>query len=150
MEIYGKITTEVEARKCIKAAVISAAIVCTITLTAVLGGMLKPDALIDAVIFGIMAWQISKGSRAWAVSALVLFVLEKIIQIVGGKTTAPMVTVAIAIVLGFVEGIRGTYALHRILQTQPALPPVQSTPQPPIPSNATAETGLVKFHYVAK
>ncbi len=37
---------------------------------------LSASALFDAALFGIVAWRVWNGSRAWAVTGLVLYVFE--------------------------------------------------------------------------
>jgi len=68
-------------------------------------------ALIDAAIFGVLAFYINRMSRTAAITALSLFFYEILyMSITIGK--GPSI-VALFFVLAFVNGIRGTFAYHK-------------------------------------
>lgn len=79
----------------------------------------SPWALIDAGLFAVVAWRIYRMSRAWAVVGLLLFVVERGYTFYehGAKATAGIV-VAVILLLGFVNGVRGAFAYRRLSATQ--------------------------------
>ena len=105
-----------------------AAVVCAVitalfaTIAATSGNAVAgigPVAYADAVVFAVIAWRIRARSKSFAVIGLVLFVIEKIFQL----ATQPLslgfgILVAIALLLAFITGVRGTFAYHRIKEAQ--------------------------------
>lgn len=73
----------------------------------------SPLSLIDAGLFAIVAWRIYRMSRAWALAGLLLYVYELTYSVYlhGTKATASWFGGAILLV-GFVNGARGTFAYH--------------------------------------
>jgi len=93
----------------------------TLFAVASIAGVLSKDfpidgwALVDAAIFGIIAWGIYQMSRVAAVAGLVIYCLEKIyMQSVMGTKFASGLIVAVIIILAFINAIRGTFAYHRM------------------------------------
>ncbi len=80
-------------------------------------------AYVDAALFGLIAWRIRRRSKAFAVAGLCLFVLEKIFQYATQPQFA-IVGLALGVVLLmlFINGVRGTFAYHRMSSAQPPLP----------------------------
>jgi hypothetical protein len=76
-------------------------------------GMTSPASWVDAGLFALISWLIFKMSRIAAVSGLVLFLLEKVYQIVHVRLPVSGYVVAIFVTCGFIWGIRGTFAFHR-------------------------------------
>jgi hypothetical protein len=106
----------------------------------------SPMGLIDAALFGIVAWRVWNGSRAWAVTGLVLYCLEIIFNVISRPPGVGILT--FIILLALINGVRGTFGLHKYvemnkaqIQAQPAAPgaamgsymPTSSTPPPPPP-----------------
>jgi hypothetical protein len=73
-------------------------------------------ALVDAVLFAVIAWRIWKMSRAWALIGLLLFVVEKVywVYVRGPKG----IVMSVIILLGFITSVRGTFAYARLGQVQ--------------------------------
>lgn len=73
----------------------------------------SPLSLLDAGLFAIVAWRIYRMSRAWALVGLLLYVYELAYSVYlhGTKVTASLFVGAILLV-GFVNGVRGTFAYH--------------------------------------
>ena len=71
-------------------------------------------ALVDAVLFALIAWRIWKMFRVWVVIGLVLFAAEKTywIYVRGPKG----LVMSVIILLGFVTSVRGTFACARLGQ----------------------------------
>jgi hypothetical protein len=69
---------------------------------------------IDAIVFGLIAWGISRRSRICAVSGLVLFAIEKVIQLAKYGLGILGLAVAGFFIVLFVVGIKGTFAFHRL------------------------------------
>ena len=69
--------------------------------------------LIDAGLFAIVAWRIYRMSRAWAVVGLLLYVVERVYAVSVRGSTAGIV-VGVVLLLGFVNGVRGTFAYHHL------------------------------------
>jgi hypothetical protein len=73
-------------------------------------GMLIADVLLVALIL-FLCWRIKTG-RGWisSVVLLVWFVVEAAFKIVGGSSNVGWIIFYIAMTMGFVEGVRGTWA----------------------------------------
>jgi hypothetical protein len=73
--------------------------------------------LIDAVIFGIIAWGIYRLSRVAAVMALIYYMIGQVSMIAASFESGRKYSVgpiAILMILAFVNSIRGTFAYHRL------------------------------------
>jgi hypothetical protein len=73
-------------------------------------------ALVDAGVFGLVAWRIYKMSRAWAVIGLVLYLLgvgERLLNRPSIAFNVAFVIVVTGIALAFIGGVRGAFAFHR-------------------------------------
>ncbi len=93
----------------------------TLFAVASISGMLPKEfpidgwALVDAAIFGIIAWGIYRMSRVAAVAGLVGYSLEKIyMQATLGSKVGSGLFVAVIIILAFINAVRGTFAYHRM------------------------------------
>jgi hypothetical protein len=72
-------------------------------------------ALIDAAIFGLIAWGIYRMSRVAAVAGLVLYIIERIaMHIVLGKSHISGIFVTVLFLFAFINAVRGTFAYHRM------------------------------------
>jgi hypothetical protein len=77
-----------------------------------------PTAWLDAIIFAALGVGIGKMSRAAAIGALVLYVVEQVAMTpVAGLSPVTMV----AMVACFVQGVRGTWAFHKFRQQPPGM-----------------------------
>jgi hypothetical protein len=75
-------------------------------------------ALFDAAIFGIVAWRIYRMSRAWALVGLIGFMAERAYSLyVRGFTVGAGLFVSIVILFAFINGVRGTFAFHKLSKT---------------------------------
>jgi hypothetical protein len=80
-----------------------------------------PGALVDVVIFWIIACGLYKMSRTAAIAGLCLYLIEIIhLWLIYGLLDAPL---TIIIILLFANSIRGTFAYHRFKQTHMTLNP---------------------------
>jgi ABC-type polysaccharide/polyol phosphate export permease len=68
--------------------------------------------LVDAIIFALIAWRISKVSRAWAVVGLLMYLLEVGYKLATNPSSA-LGIVTIIFILTYINGIRGTFAYHQ-------------------------------------
>lgn len=75
-----------------------------------------PLAFIDAGLFAIIAVGLWRMSRGAAVAGLVLFVAEKILGAIESGSFQGA-HVAAVLILAFVHGVRGTFALARLTAT---------------------------------
>ncbi len=75
----------------------------------------SPLSLVDAGLFAIIAWRVYRMSRAWALVGLLGYVGERAYSIYahGAAATAGWV-VGVIILLGFVNGVRGTFAYRKL------------------------------------
>lgn len=92
----------------------AAGIVALITFGFVVFGNLGPSGLLDVGLFALVCWRICKMSRAWAVVGLLLFLAEKAIQLAKGPVPTSGWVVLALLIGGFIGGIRGTFAFHRL------------------------------------
>ena len=73
-----------------------------------------PWAFVDAALFAILGLTIRRSvSRVAAVSALALFILERVDGFYTRGVTAAVGVVALMLLMGFVSGVRGAFAYHR-------------------------------------
>jgi hypothetical protein len=100
--------------------------------------------LVDAALFGIVAWRIWCGSRAFAVAGLSLYALEVLYGVVTHPPGVGILT--IIIMLALINGVRGTFGLHKfeevnkqqmMMSAPPAMAyhaamPSTSVPPPPM------------------
>jgi hypothetical protein len=70
--------------------------------------------LLDAALFALVAWQTWRGSRAFAVTGLALYGLEVLYGVVTHPPGIGILT--IIILLALVNGVRGTFGLHKYEQ----------------------------------
>jgi hypothetical protein len=102
------------------------------------------SALVDAALFGVVAWRIWCGSRWFAIGGLSLYALEVLYNVVKHPPGVGILTVII--MLALINGVRGTFALHKFVElkkqqmlNQPlpmayqASMPTTSVPPPPMP-----------------
>jgi hypothetical protein len=102
------------------AACFLAGIMSLIALASILGRL--PDnfprdgwMLIDAAIFGLIAWGIYRMSRVAAISGLVLYIIERIdMHVMMGKSHISGIFVTVMFLFAFINAIRGTFAYHRM------------------------------------
>jgi len=94
-----------------------AAFVAGLTVLLVVIGMLtgsalmgiSPSALVDAALFGLVAWRVWNGSRPWAVAGLVLYLFEILWNLTHHHGVGLLTLI---VVLALANGVRGTFALH--------------------------------------
>jgi len=128
-----------EAKKACRVAMWCAIVVASVTsLFSVLAmagtriGNLPIDgsALFDAALFAGIAFGLSRFSRFAGVAGFALFLLERIFMIAKGGPAAGGLFMGIFLLLGFLHGMRGAFAYHKLQsQTQPQpLGPVAAPP----------------------
>jgi hypothetical protein len=100
------------------------AIISMVSPVRVLG--IGPAALLDAVLFGVVAWRVWVGSRAWAIAGLVLYCFEIIWSVVTHPPGVGILT--IIILLALINGVRGTFGLHKYMEMNKPQPVLQSAP----------------------
>ena len=72
-----------------------------------------PSSLADALLFAFLGFMVHrKTSRIAAVAALVMFVADRIYAGVEDGLSAAVGVLALILVLGFIAGVRGTFAYH--------------------------------------
>jgi hypothetical protein len=73
------------------------------------------SAYIDAGLFVVIAWRIRRRSRAFAVVGLVLFIIEKVLLFISApQASTSGIFMSVLILLLFINGVRGNFALHRL------------------------------------
>jgi len=120
--LWPNVSEQDGAMKAIKGASQAAFIVSGITalvaVIALVGG--KPVAgfegwaLVDAILMAVAGWRITKHSRAWAVVALVYWTGASVARVLSVSAVGAFGVVTIIILLAFVGGVRGTFALHKL------------------------------------
>ena len=81
-------------------------------------------AYVDAVLLVIIAWRIRRRSRVFAVIGLALFVAEKIFQFATQPQAYFGILMAVALLFCFINGVRCTFAYHRMLAAKAQEPAV--------------------------
>jgi hypothetical protein len=73
--------------------------------------------LIDATIFALIAWRISKLSRTWAVVGLLMYLLEIGYKLATNPSGA-LGVLTIIFILTYINAIRGAFAYHRFRKAE--------------------------------
>lgn len=78
---------------------------------------INTGAYLDALLFFVIAWRIKNYSKFFAIAAVLMFILEKVIlaQTQGAKGWP----LAVVILLMFITGARGVFAYHRYSENEP-------------------------------
>jgi hypothetical protein len=111
--------------------------------TSVMG--IGPWSLVDAALFAVVAWRTWCGSRAFAVAGLSLYALEVLYNVLAHPPGVGILT--IIIMLALMNGVRGTFGLHKFEESkkqrivnqpppmayQAAMPTTSVPPPPPLP-----------------
>jgi hypothetical protein len=129
--IQDQQTARKVARQAFWAAIVVAAITTVFAALAMAGtslGGTTAGAFVDAAIFALVAIGIWKMSRTAAVAGLAIFALEKILMFQSLQKPGNLF-VAIAILFGFANGVRATFAYHKLAAAEPTA----SDPAPLIP-----------------
>jgi len=115
--IYDELSARAVAKQGMWAAFFVAIVTAAVSFLAGAGvSLIKgigPTAWLDAAIFAALGFGIRNMSRAAAVGALVLYVAERVVM---AQTSGLNPAMAIGVVLGFVQGIRGTFAFQKYRQ----------------------------------
>lgn len=74
--------------------------------------VVEPWAIVDAVIVASLGLMIRRMSRAAAVAALLMFLIERLFAGIEHGLKAEIGVVAIVVAFSFVSGVRGTVAWH--------------------------------------
>lgn len=82
--------------------------------------------LVDALLFGVIAWRIRRMSRAWAVAGLLIYLFEVGFNITDRKPGA-LGVVTVVFILTYVGAIRGAFAYHRFGEAVAVTEPPAST-----------------------
>src|SRR5215471_13046941 len=75
---------------------------------------IQPYGFVVAVIFGVIAFGLEKQSRVAAVAAFVLYLIERIYMIVQTGSFLGAGALGIVVLIGFLNGIRGTFAMAKL------------------------------------
>ena len=80
--------------------------------------MISSWAFVDAALFGLIAFFLTKHSRVAAWSGLIMYLAERIFAMVAtGKVGSPIIPAILT--LGLIAGVRGTHAWHRLKNETP-------------------------------
>src|SRR5262245_17894989 len=71
-------------------------------------------ALVVACFMALIGWRITKQSRAWAVVALIYWAVNMLAKVFSGSATGAFGVVTILVLMAFVSGVRGTFAIQRL------------------------------------
>jgi len=130
--LWPKIDNREAAERAMKNAASAAFLVVAVTgtvaiLAVVLGHPILGiggSALVDAALFALIGWRISKHSRIAAIFGLLLYLLEAGQRFVSsaGSTPGAGFVVTVFFILYFVHGVRGAMSLHQspAASTQPS------------------------------
>ena len=87
--------------------------------------------LLDAAIFALIGWRIYAMSRTWAVLGLLAYLGEAAYGLYAHGPSRFGIMMVI-LVLGFVSGVRGTFAFHNYSMAAQPIGTFPSTPPPPL------------------
>jgi hypothetical protein len=120
---WAEIKDRDTAKKAAMQGVGAATLVSVVTAIMAVGGWMGagPGALVDAALFGAVAFGIYRMSRAAAVCGLVLYLLERVYAMSQGSGGGGIM-MAIFLTMAFVQSIRGTYAYHGLKAALPSVP----------------------------
>lgn len=90
------------------------------------GGYYDAWILVDAALFGVIAWRLWKNSRSWAVLALLLTIAELWDKLRNARSTFGVIT--IALLLCFINATRGAFAFHKYSVEEDASKPESVPP----------------------
>jgi hypothetical protein len=105
-------------------AIVVAGITALFALVAIAGVKLFPidgSALLDAALFGGIAFGLSRCSRFAGVAGFVLFLIERIYMIAKVGFVPGALIFGVVLLMGFFNGMRGAFAYNK-LQTRTAVP----------------------------
>lgn len=120
--VWPAVDTPEAARYAVRQAFWGAIFVCAVTALLAFIAMsssarlpVGPSALVDAAIFGAIAFGLWKESRVAAVAGLVVYAIERFhMMTVSPPRGAGTLLVIVALTCAFIGGIRGTFALHEM------------------------------------
>jgi hypothetical protein len=75
------------------------------------------SALVDAAIFGVVAFFLARHSRVAAWTGLVVYCLERVYMWATVPASRTALIMPVIFILAFIGGVRGAQALHRFRQT---------------------------------
>ena len=101
------------ARQAMWASLIVAGITAVVSQMQVLG--LNNWALVDVALFALIAYGIYRMSRVSAILGLLLFIVERVLMFQTSGRTGGLV--ALALLVAFIHGVRGTFGFHRLRQS---------------------------------
>jgi hypothetical protein len=133
MSDWSKITDAKTARDAAMQGVGACVFVAAVTgLMAILSIVLKHPVLgidglglVDAGLFGVIAWRTYRMSRPWALIGLLLYVVEAAIRVKNGFVSIGGLVVAFVIISGFSNGVRGVFGFHRFGQVDKGMEPLK-------------------------
>jgi hypothetical protein len=123
-EIKDRDTARKVARQAFWAAIFVVGVTTLFATLAVFGTSFAgttPAAYIDAAVMGVIAIGLWRMSRTAAVAALVLFIVERILGAEDGIKPGS-VFLMIVLLIAFANGVRATFAYHRMRPVEPAMP----------------------------
>ena len=77
------------------------------------------SALVDATIFGVIAFFLARHSRVAAWAGLLIYGIERVYMWGTVPASRTALIMPVIFILAFIGGVRGTMALHRLRQTPP-------------------------------
>jgi hypothetical protein len=83
---------------------------------------ITPAALLDAALFGAIAFGLSRHSRFAAIAGFLLYLAEKIYALVTTGSILGVGALGVIILFGLFNGIRGTVAYQKLLAAIPPQP----------------------------
>jgi hypothetical protein len=133
---WADITDSASAKGAALNGVVAAAIFSTFTTIAAIVSMslghsvmgIDAAGLVDAALFGVVAWRIYRMSRPWAVVGLCLYLFEIGFKLFHGGLQSGGVFVALFMTTAFVNGIRGVFKFHEYAKASPLPSSTESIP----------------------
>ena len=83
---------------------------------------ITPAAIADAILFAGIAYGLYRFSRFAAVAGFVLFLIEKVFMFIKTGSILGVGVFGIIILFGFLNGMRGAFAYHKLQEASAARP----------------------------
>jgi len=151
-------TAELASKQGVWAAGVLAVVITTLSLIVLATGTsvagVEGAAIIDALVFGLVAWGINRKSRTASVLGFSFYLLQQLLSVLDGEGITGGITV-IFFVIAFGNSIRGTFAYHKfhahlrsVIDPETGLPTSKIPELPSLPMPVKLLGGIILAGFV--